>query len=127
VLLATAHVATPITHFISFEVGNLTDWLRGFRLIPRVWYGAFVAVVGVVTVVYVALEVVRAMKPRPSANEDAASKPFRAVIAVRSAAIRSCLIVTVGAVGGGSNIDRDADLAFRFGSSYHQANSSNSD
>jgi len=126
VLLPAAHVAAPITHFISFEVGNLVDGLRRLRLIARVWRGAFIPVFGMKMVVDVALEVVRAMKPRAGANEDTARKPFRAVVSIGSAAIRSSVIVTVGAVGGGSNVNCDADLGLCFGSGHREENSSKS-
>jgi len=125
-VLLAADVATPITHFISFEVRNLIDALRRLRFISRMWCRAFVAVFGMITVVYVALEVVRTMKPRASANEDTARKPFCAVISVWSTAVRSGVIVTVWAVWGGSNVDCDADLGLNFGSGHHQTNSGNS-
>ena len=107
VLLATADVAAPITHFISFEVGNLIDGLRRLRLIARVWCGTFVPVFGMKMVVDVALEVVRAMKPRASANEDTTCKPFRPVVAVGSTTIRSSIIIPVGTFGGDSDVDAD--------------------
>jgi hypothetical protein len=78
------------------------------------------------TIVYVALEVIRAMKPWASANENTARKPFRPVVAVGSTAIRRGVIVTVGAVGGRSNADADADLRPYFGSGRCEANPSNS-
>jgi hypothetical protein len=126
VLFATAHVAASITHFIPFEVGNLIDGLRRLRFISRVWCRAFIAVVGMKMVVDVALEVVRAMEPWASTNEDTARKPFRTVIPVWSTTVRSSVIVTVRAVGGGSNVYCNADLGLYFGSADHQANSGNS-
>jgi hypothetical protein len=119
-------MAAPITHFISFEVGNLIDGLRRLRLIARVWCGTFIPVFGVKMIVDVTLEVVRAMKPRASANEDTTRKPFRAVISVWSTTVRSSVIVSIRAVGGGSNVDCDADLGLHFGSGHHQENSGNS-
>jgi len=76
------------------------------------------------TVVYLALEVIRAMKPRASANEDVPGKPFRAVVAGGGTAIRSDVIVTIGTVRGYS--DFDADLSFCFGGCSGEADSGNS-
>jgi hypothetical protein len=44
------------------------------------------------------------MKPRTSANEDAATKPFRAVIAVGSAVMGDVVIVAIRAIGSDSSI-----------------------
>jgi hypothetical protein len=117
-------MAAPIAHFISFEVFNLIDGPR--RLLSWVWHGAFVSVFGMKMIVYVAVEAFRAMKPWTSANEYAARKPFRAVVAVGSTAVRRRVVVTVGAVGGGSNVDADADLRSCSGSSRCEAKPGNS-
>jgi hypothetical protein len=105
-------VAAPVPHFIPFEVGNLIDTLCGLGSLAALWSWAFVAMFGMITVIYVAAEVIRAMKPRASTNEDAAAKPFRAVVAVRSAAIGIGVIVSVRTIRGDS--DGDADLSLRF-------------
>jgi hypothetical protein len=76
-------------------------------------------------VVYVAMEIIRAMKPWASADENTARKPFRPVVAVGSTAIRRGVIVAVRAVGGGSNADSDADLRPCFGSGRCEAKPSN--
>jgi len=117
-------VAASIAHFVSFEVGNLIDRLRRFTFIANVWLCAFIAVLGIETVIYVALEVIRAMEPRASANEDTTRKPFRAVVAVRSASIRSNVIVAVRAVRGDANVN--ADLSPGFGGGYRETDSSDS-
>ena len=70
------------------------------------------------------MEVIWAMKPWASANENSTRKPFRPVVAVGSAAIRRSVIVTVGAVGRRSNADADADLRPYFGSGRCEANPS---
>jgi hypothetical protein len=124
VLLSATHMAAPITHFISFEVGNFIDGPRG--LFSWVWRGAFISVFRMEMIVYVTMEVIRTMKPWASANENTARKPFRPVVAVGSTAIRRGVIVTVRAVGGRSNADADADLRPCFGSGRCEANPSNS-
>jgi hypothetical protein len=65
-------------------------------------------------VVHVALEMVRTMKPGASADEDTARKPFWAVVPVGGTAIRRRIVVTVGAVRGGSDVN--ADLGPNLGS-----------
>jgi hypothetical protein len=75
------------------------------------------------TVIYVALEVARAMKPRASANEDVPAKPFRTVVARRGTAIRSDVIVAIGTFRGYSDVD--ADLSHRFGGGRGETDSSN--
>jgi len=71
-------VAAHISNFISFEVVNPVEMLcqLGFSPASRLWAG--VAVFRMKTVIYVAPEVGRAMKPLPGADESATSKPFRA-------------------------------------------------
>lgn len=78
--------------------------------------GASIAALSIETAIYVALEVVRAVKPRASASERTARKPFWAVVAVGRTRIRSVVIITIRAVGGGSNANANADLSLYFGS-----------
>jgi hypothetical protein len=75
-------------------------------------------------IIYMALEVFRAVIPRASANEHTASKPFWPVVAVRSTTIRSVVIVTVRTFRGRPNVD--IDLSFYFRSGYREADSSHS-
>jgi hypothetical protein len=76
------------------------------------------------TVIYMALEIVWAMKPLASADEDAACKPFRAVVAVGSAVIWSDVIVAIGTIRRYANFY--GNLSCRFGSGCHHKTSSNS-
>ena len=73
-------------------------------------------------VIYMALEVFRAVIPRASANEHATRKPFRAIVTVWSTTIRSVVIVTVRAFRSRSNVDIDLSLHFR--NSHREADSS---
>ena len=68
------------------------------------------------TVIYMARELLGAMKPRASANEDASGEPFRAVVACGSTIIRSDVIVTVRAVRGNADLDADLRLCVGWGS-----------
>ena len=117
-------VAASITHFVSFEVGNLIDTLSRLGFRATVWHWAFIAVLRMETVIYVASEVVSAMKPRARANEDATRKPFRTIVALWGAVIRRDVIVTVGTFR--RNSDVDAYLSLCFGTSCREADYSNS-
>jgi hypothetical protein len=115
-------MATPIALFVSLEV-TFIDALRRLGLLATVWYWTFVAVLWMESVIYIATEIVRATKPRASANEDALSKPLWAVVARGSTAMRSGVIVSVGTFRGYADVD--ADLSFRFRDGYRETASSN--
>jgi hypothetical protein len=117
-------VTASITHFVPFEVGNLIETLSRLGFVATVWLWALIAVLRMETVIYVALEVVSAMKPRASANEDATRKPFRSVVAVGGAVVWSDIIITVGTFRRDSDVD--GYLSLCFGSSCHEADRSNS-
>ena len=93
----------PIAHFISLELLGALRCAAG--LSPTLGNGPLIAVLWIESVIDLALKVVGPMKPRTSANEDAAIKPFRTVVAVGNAVIRGVVIVTIGAIGGDSDID----------------------
>ena len=69
---APGYVAVPVTNLVSLEVGNLIETIlrRGSLTTLRLW--ASVAVLRMVTVIYVAPEVLRTVKPWASADEDTA-------------------------------------------------------
>jgi hypothetical protein len=75
-----------------------------------------------VTVIYVATEVLTAMKPWTGTDEDTTGKPFRTVVAGGSAAIGRGVIVPIGTIRGDSNVD--ADLSLYFGSGHREADCS---
>jgi hypothetical protein len=100
-------VAAAVAHFITFEVRNLIDAPVRLGFLAALRSGAAVAVVRMVTVVYVALKIFRAVKPRARADKGAAGKPFRTVIAVGSAAIRSGVVITVGTFRSDSDFEPD--------------------
>jgi hypothetical protein len=108
-----ANVTASITRFISFEILRWGSMLRA-SLLTAFRHWPLVAVLGTVVVIYMALEVGRAVKPWASSNEDAAGKPVGAVVAIWSAAVGSGFIVTVGTLRGDADID--ADLSVCFGS-----------
>jgi hypothetical protein len=93
----SARVANSIPHFIASEVVNVVDTLRRVRAIAMIWPRAAKSVMNIEMVVHVAAKVARTVKPRAGANEDAARKPLRAVVAVGSAVVWSKVIVAIGA------------------------------
>jgi hypothetical protein len=119
-----AHVAAPISHFISLEVGNLVHVFIRFGFVAAVRCRTRVAAMRIEVVVDVAVEVGRAVKPRAGANEYTACKPFRAVIAVWRAIVRGVIVVAVRAIGGDSDVN--GDLSVRRGSGYAEAGYRNS-
>jgi hypothetical protein len=119
-------VAATVTRLVSFEILDLVRMPGGRGPLPALWHRTLVAMVRIETVVYVAIEVGGAVKPGPSANEDAANKPFRAVVTVGSARIGSIVKVSVRAYRRGTDIDGDLSLGLSFGSGGREADSSKS-
>jgi len=102
-------VAASITHFVSFEVCGI-DTPAGIRSLTDFWHGSFIAVFRMETIIDVAAEVGRAVKPWAGAYEDSCRKPFRTVIAGGCTGVRGDVIVTVGTVGGYSDVYGDLRL-----------------
>jgi hypothetical protein len=123
-VFASDCVTASITHFVRFEVGNLIETLSRFRFVATIWLWAGIAVLGMEAVIYVTMEAFGSMKPWASANEDAAGKPLRSVVAVGGAVVRGNIVVTVGTIGRDSDVDGYLSLGFR--SRYREADCSNS-
>jgi hypothetical protein len=118
-MLLLADVTASIAHFVAFEVLNLIETLIRIRFLAAGWLWAVIAVLGMEVVIYVAVEACRAMKPRASANEDAAGKPFGAVIAVGCAIVGRDVVIAIGTFRRCS--DFNGYLSLCFGSSYREA------
>ena len=95
----SARVTETVSHFISPEMVHVVETLRRVRAIAMIWQRSAISVMNIEMVVHVTAKVSRAMKPRAGTNEDTACKPLRAVVAVRSAVIRSEVIVAIRAYG----------------------------
>jgi len=117
-------VTASITHFVPFELGNLIETLSRLGFVATVWLWAAIAMLRMETVIYVTLEVGSAMKPGASANEDATGKPLRTVVAVGGAVVWSDIIITIRTFRCDSDVD--VYLSLCFGSSYREADCSNS-
>jgi len=85
--------------FVSPKVASI-DALGRLALLARPWQCARVTVVWMVGVVYAAAKFARPVKPRTRADEDVPVEPLRAVVARGSTAIRSDVIVPIGAKSG---------------------------
>src|ERR1700733_1857156 len=81
------YMAAPIAYFISLEVRILIGMLRRVSFLAAVGVRALVAVLGIEVIVHGPVEFVSAAEPRTGAHEDAGGKPFRAIVAVRSASV----------------------------------------
>lgn len=99
------------------------DFFGRIGLLATLRRRPFIAIVRTKTVIYIALEIAGAMKPRTGANEAVAIKPFRALIASGSTSVRSAVIVSVGTIRG--NADGDIDLSFRFVGGSREADNGN--
>src|ERR1700761_7183203 len=104
------NVAPSIAHFVSLEVGLIHTPPRISSLAP-VRHGAAITVFRVEPIVDVAMKIGGAVEPRAGADENTAAEPFRTVVAGRRTAVRSYVVITVGAVR--SDTDTDADLSVR--------------
>jgi hypothetical protein len=123
VIVAFAYMAAPIAHFISLEVGNPFRTPRWIGSLATRGHRATIATLRVVVVIYMTMEVAMSTKPRASANEDTAGKPFRSVVAIGGAGIGIVVVVTVGTFR--SDADSDDDLGFNFRSGRYEARSGN--
>jgi hypothetical protein len=117
-------VAAPIADFISSEMVDLIQTVRGLSVIAAVRYRASITAVDIEMVIYMAAKVPGAVKPRASTDEDTPGEPFRTVVAVGSTGVRSEVVIAVRACGFGT--DGDVDLGLRFGSGRRKANYSDS-
>jgi hypothetical protein len=96
-----ADVALAVMCFVGMKVGE------GPRSMLRVW--ALIAVVGIVAVIDVAVEAVRAVKPGAGSDKDSADEPVGPKVTVRRALIRRVVEVAVRAYRG--DADADGDLS----------------
>ena len=117
------YVAASIPHFVSLEVRTI-DTLCRFGFLACLRQRARIAVLWMEAVIYAALEVAGAMKPRADANEAVPVKPFRTIVASGSATIRSDVIVPLWTIR--RYPDFDADLSLCFGNGSGDADSRNS-
>jgi hypothetical protein len=105
-------VAASIAHFVSLEVGYLIETLSRIGFLATGWPWAVIAMLRMETVIYVAVEAFRTMKPWARANENPTGKPLRAVIAVWGAVVRRGIIVTIRTCRRNSDVDAYLSAVF---------------
>lgn len=108
-----AYMALPIPPLVRLEV---REWLR-----TAVRHRSHITMMGIVAVIHVAIETMRPVVPRPRPNEQAADKPIRPIIAIRSAVIRGIFKVPIGTNRRHANIDGNLGRCSR--NAAHQRNS----
>jgi len=106
-------VAVAIAHLVPVEVlgGAMPPVARS---VAWMWIFAAVTVIGMVTIVDIAVEVFRAVKPWAGTDKDAVGKPLWTVVTVRSATVRRGFEITIRTSG--RYPDADADLGLGAGS-----------
>jgi hypothetical protein len=105
IMARVAYVTLPIPRLVCVEVVEL--------LLPASWQRSNVTVMRVIAVIDVAVEAVRAVKPRAGADKQPAGEPIGAVVTVGSAVIGRIVEVPVGAYWRHSDVD--GDLRRRYG------------
>lgn len=90
-------MATAIANLIRLEVRNLVETPSRSGAFAACRQTATITVFRMETIVHVAAEIRRTMKPRAGSNENATREPLRAIIAIRSTVIRGNGKVAVGA------------------------------
>src|SRR5580698_4457589 len=120
----SAGVAASIARFIAFELSGVSA--LGRSLVAHFRRRAVIAVMRIERVVYVSLEVFRTMKPRTYPHEHAAGEPFRAIVTVGNAAVRSVIVVAVRAIRSHADFNADLGLCFVCGCRKHESGNSRS-
>jgi hypothetical protein len=119
--LFLSYVTASVPHFVAFKVRAI-DALGRLGFLAACGQCALIAVFRMELIIYVALEVAGAVKPRAGADEDVPAKPFRTVISRGSTIIRGDVIVTIRTIRGYSDVN--ADLSIRFGGGNREAETS---
>jgi hypothetical protein len=105
IMASIAYVTLPIARLVCVEVVE--------RRLSAPRQRSNVTVMRIIAVVDVAVEAVRAVKPRAGANKHAASEPIGTIVSIRSTVVGSIVEVPIGAHGGHSNVD--GNLGRRYG------------
>jgi len=99
------YVALPIPRFVRVEVAE--------RLFSASWHRPTITVMRIVAVIYVTIEAVRTVEPRPGSNEQPTSEPVRTVVAIGRAVIRGIVEIPVWAIRGNADTNCDLGRCFR--------------
>ena len=117
VMARVSYMTSPISRFVRMEVTE--------RLFPALWHRSPVTMVGIVAIIDVAVEAMRAVEPRAGSEEDPADEPIRPIVAIRGTGIWGVIKVPVRANRRGSNVDGNLSRCYRH--STHHSNSENTE
>ncbi len=106
------YVSTAIPHFIPLEMRMIHPPGR-FRSLAASGEFAAISVLRMETVIYVTSKIRMTVEPRAGADENPVIKPFRTVVAGRSAIIGSHIIVSIRTFRSDPNRDAYLSLGFR--------------
>ena len=107
------HVSATVAHFIAVEIMVEVTMVLPVGVLAATRESAMIAVVRIVSPVDVAMKIATAMEPGSGSDEEAAVKPFGAVVAIGRTVVRGKGIVTVRADG--RRADLDGNLSVRAG------------
>jgi hypothetical protein len=116
VMAGVAYMALRVPRLVCMKVVE--------RLLPTGRQRAGISVTRIVAVVHVAVKIALSVIPGTCAKERPTTEPVRPIISVGSTAIRSVVIVAIGAYR--LNSDIDTNLGPCFQTAPHQTNSRNS-
>jgi len=103
---------------VSVAIGHVScveamEVIRGLMVTAVSRERAVIAVVGIIGVIYMAIEAIMTVEPRTGSDEDAAVEPLRTVVAVWGAVVGSVVIVAIRAAR--CYADADGNLGLRGG------------
>jgi hypothetical protein len=105
IVVGGAYVTSPVSRLIPLEMGK--------RLCSSCRHRSSISMVRIKSIINVAIEAVRTVKPWSGANEHASDKPIGPVVAVGRTVIRRVIEVPIRAIGLRSKVYAHADLSRR--------------
>ena len=81
-----------VMHGLTMELSAMIG-----RVLAASWHRSVVPVAIIQVMIYMAIKVLRSMKPRSCTDEHPSAKPFGTVVAIRRAVIRRYFVVSVRA------------------------------
>jgi hypothetical protein len=112
-MVCVAYVPLPIPRLVRVEVIE--------RRLSALRHRSYITVVRVIAVINVAVETMRTVEPRASADEHTAKEPIGPIVAIRSTSVRRIVKVPIRTHRRHANIDRD--LSWGHGHAARQCNS----
>ncbi len=92
-MVAAAGVSFSVTHFVALKVLDRVGVMHG--LFVPLGHGPLVSMSGIEMIVYVSVEICGAVKPWAGTDENAATEPLRAIVAIGGAVIGRDVVVSI--------------------------------